>query len=123
MPNGGTPQACLHCQWSVTHSKKRFFGLLWQHDSFCTHHQIRLPLALFTFCPQFTIHDQPAPIITEEKLSGDDMYIWMETASRLGQAQVPIYHHHYVVLAPLALYATWTDKQISAASRALNKRH
>ncbi len=123
MPNGGTPQGCLHCQWSVQREKRRFFGLFKHTETFCTRHQIRLPLALFTFCPDFTMNGQPAPIISEQNITGSDMYIWMETASRPGQSHVPIYHHAYEVLAPLAVYATWTDKQISAVSRALSDHH
>ena len=124
MPNGGTPQACQHCQWSVNRDRKRFFGLLWKFDSFCTRHQFHLPLAHFTFCPQFTIDDQPAHIITEENITAENMYIWVETPHRPGgQAQVPIYHHDYEVLAPLKVYATMTEKQILAASRTLYDKH
>jgi hypothetical protein len=123
MPNGGTPQACLHCQWSRVRRKKRFFGLFWKIDEFCTRHQVRLPLALYTFCADFTIDDKPAPIIQEEKITGENMYIWMETAYKpSAQAQVPMYHHEYVILAPLSVYATWTDKEIGKASRALYDR-
>jgi hypothetical protein len=100
MPNGGPTPDCFHCKF--------FQGQPSLDTSYCTHHQIKLAVAIYAFCSRY-IDTEPDEywdwldqmLDSRASLDADMMYLW------LGGDEINFFH---VPLAPIVEYATCTRR-------------
>jgi hypothetical protein len=112
MPNGGMLPSCFTCKWT---EKSKDFGEAIQH-CYCTLHSLRIIGSPFVFCPDLSTHNdamQPGKFIVQEGITGDNLYIWLETSFETNE---PAYI--YGTLVPITTYSKWSDEQKVAAMRA-----
>lgn len=112
MPNGGMPPSCLSCKWS---EKSEDFGEALRH-CYCKHHSMEVLFTFLTFCTDRTTqYDETTPgsFIQSEGITGHDVYFWVASDPEWNDV-----FDTYSLLAPLEIYANWTQEQKLEAIKA-----
>ncbi|HEX2906531.1 MAG TPA: hypothetical protein VHO69_06695 [Phototrophicaceae bacterium] len=116
MPNGGLLPSCFVCERAEKTKNAR--GI--PKQIYCKQHSMSIAAPIHTFCPDLI----GANNFTErEQITGQDIYTWIEITYGIRQAPgIPMYYQEYAVLAPIAVYRGWSEKQKIAAARAIDQQ-
>jgi len=117
MPNGGVMPCCAVCQWATRQAPSEIY---------CNRHAMTVVHALDAFCPDLADSESPglAAFVQKEGIGGGAVpcvYAWVEVQYRTDEhPDLPQYHHKYVAVAPITVYAEWNNAQRAAATAALS---
>src|SRR5215218_5139090 len=111
MGNGGPLQSCFICRWVQTdpdHEQS------WK-QAYCQRHTMDITRPGHTFCSDLSPAHLPKPLgwlVKIRGLEGNTVYTWVEIQYRTEEYPgLPQYHLEYVPLAPIKVYARWSEAQ------------
>jgi len=68
-------------------------------------------------------HQQPGSLVRDYKLTGEDIYTWVELGyTTRDYPGLPQYYHEFVRLAPISDYKAWSPEQRQNAVRAIREQ-